>query len=533
MIQNRVTALLLFLTVFSTTAFGQSTKVAPSIRSLFTRGEGQVVPSKSVIAQRPNRIAANAIDGINAPVNELQLTELPAPSQTQRAEFISNAPALKESQIPAVSETMTPLKPSLQKPWWQNKPSPTKTPPLSPAVDPAAPTAAPTAAPEGAVGCLGGAEGCSGCGGTGGTCNCVRPSRRLLGGLRNDVPCRYESPIMVGQGRIGRIGEMTRRFRERRLIIRQARLERRLANLGSRCPGCGIGASSGAGRIVGTGVGAVGYGMHSFGCGFSEGVHRYDHCYSTCGCCGESRGGCRGGNGDRGSYGRGIIAACKAIRGGAGRPYGDMPQHHPYQTWRNYYYYRPYNAVHYRDHQDCSSSMGFGTQSQPYTGDAFERAYEETLQGTQRSDKRYLEYSSNGGETLFDGHERYEQPQTTETFFPEQVPVDIEWEDNSIPTEIPLPALNSEEDSRPLSLEPEPSPVESGGLLQFDAVGTEEDASVPPAFIPDKPTDPAAIETPLFRNGSADSSKDAATDDKAIENLIDKLLPVEDPNTSP
>lgn len=540
MIQNRATVGLLFLAVLSTTAFGQSAKVSPAIRSLFTRGEGQVVPSRATVAQRPTRTLGAANDGINAPVNELKLTELPVMSRTRRAEFISNTPALQQQTFgPTVSKTLVPPK------RLETNPTPTKTPAIRTPTPAAASVAAPADAPEGSAGCLGGAEGCSGCGGTGANCNCGRQSqRRLLGRLVNDSPCKYESTSFGGQRRIGRIGEMTRRFRERRLIVRQARLERRLANLGSQCPGCGIGASSGAGRLVGTGVGAVGYGMHSFGCGFSEGVHRYDHCYNTCGCCGDCRGGAGGCNGDRGSYGRGIVAACKAIRGGAGRPYGDMPQHHPYETWRNYYYYRPYNAVHYRDQQDCSGSMGFGTQTQPYTGDSFERAYEETLQGTQRSDKRYLEYSSSGGETLFDGHERherYEGPQQNETFFPEPVPVDVEWESDSLPTEVPLPSIpsvvpessvRSEEDSRPLSLESSlelPSSASEGQIYE-PLPGTIDDVP-PPAVIPDKPIDPAAIESPLFKNGSTGTPKDPAKDDKAIENLIDKLLPIEDPTS--
>lgn len=173
--------------------------------------------------------------------------------------------------------------------------------------------------------------------------------------------------------------------------------------------------------------------------------------------------------------------------------------------------------------------MGLGSREQPYTGDQFERAYEDTLQGTERTDKEFFEYSSSGGETIYGGHTRSEH-RPIETFFPQQQPANVEWQSDAMPVS-PFEGDPSVEDSitdpgiidsmppqPPLPVEfsdsPEMAPAEVADPFESDA----------PASIPDKPVDPAAIESPL--NGASESAK--KYDDKAIDNLIDKLLPVPD-----
>ena len=191
-----------------------------------------------------------------------------------------------------------------------------------------------------------------------------------------------------------------------------------------------------------------------------------------------------------------------------------MPGHHPYDTYRNEYYFRPYNWQHYQEQQNQAIDMGCGTDSQPYTGDTFERAYQDTLEQTQRDDKRYLEYSSHGGQTWFEGHRRYGYEQQ-ESFFPQDAPDDIRWESQTFDLP-PTPQVQN------------PVKSSSPGSKIVVPYETMESADTPDTVSDwTSETHLRTVDRPAYSE-TAPSPSELKRVDKtdAINNLIDEMLPV-------
>lgn len=217
----------------------------------------------------------------------------------------------------------------------------------------------------------------------------------------------------------------------------------------------------------------------------------------------------------------GIIGGLRAIRNGVGRPYGGMAGHHPYDTSRNYYYCRPYNHVHYRDHQEHATSTGIGSTEMPYATDTFEETYQEALRSLQSNDRRHLEYSPFGSEV-----ESVIAPnvEPAESFFPQSPRENIRFGEPTDSPAMDIPVLEStdvEEDSVTTP-------------FNFDTPNVEFNPL--PAEIPDNPIDPAEVDTirPIRAEESIESpvpsapsvrSADSIQEDPSIQRLIDRLLP--------
>ncbi len=282
---------------------------------------------------------------------------------------------------------------------------------------------------------------------------------------------------------------------EGRLIQQIAKLRNRTgkarqANQGTdrttvRCQGggCGRGCCGGCGGACGCSGGGC-----SHGCG--GGCSGSSPCLA-----------CRHGNG------LGIISGCKSMCSNAIQPSGDQPGHQAYQSYGKYYYHRPYNAEHYRQHQNESGQMGSNTPNQAYTGDVFERAYDETLRQARRHDKRYLEYSSHHGDTWYEGHRR--DPGSSEQFFPRKTPKDVLWDTSD--------GLLDEDSASDKSIK---SPTESpnsgkGSGHATDRTKNDDSTKIKPRAERTMPPSPTRL--------SPSDSSDRA----AIGNLINELLPKE------